>query len=337
MRFVVNNNDKIYQRAHKILLCMTIITSMLAVSGCNNDPRSTTGTGNSGDVPQVKHMVDTHIHLYDPKRPEGLDGWPPVDDKVLYQTYLPDRYKKDAIPARVTAVVIVEASTRLSDNRWILDLVAGDDVFIGLVGNLDLTSADFSKQLMELKKDKRLVGLRARNKNPIDFSNEQVLKNLRELATSGLALDMLTNGQDVAGVNQVDAVARAVPNLRIVANHMIGYNVDGKAVSSDWEKAVQTLAENKNVWVKISGLYQRSTIQPAPHVTNYYSPVLEALWKNFGINRLVYGSNWPCTEKSGDYASFVRVVHGFFRDKGQAACERYYWANANEVYRLGLQ
>ena len=60
------------------------------------------------------------------------------------------------------------------------------------------------------------------------------------------------------------------------------------------------------------------------------------LWKPFGSKRLIYGSNWPCTKKTGDYKSFVRVVHGYFSRKGQDACDRYYWKNAAEAYNLNL-
>ena len=35
-------------------------------------------------LPKVKHMIDTHIHLYDPTREEGIP-WPPKDATVLYK------------------------------------------------------------------------------------------------------------------------------------------------------------------------------------------------------------------------------------------------------------
>jgi hypothetical protein len=33
-------------------------------------------------LPKVKHMIDTHIHLYDTTREKGVP-WPPQDDTVL--------------------------------------------------------------------------------------------------------------------------------------------------------------------------------------------------------------------------------------------------------------
>ena len=38
-------------------------------------------------------MIDTHIHLYDTTRKEGVP-WPPKEDKVLYKPHLPAEFKK---------------------------------------------------------------------------------------------------------------------------------------------------------------------------------------------------------------------------------------------------
>ncbi len=152
-----------------------------------------------------------------------------------------------------------------------------------------------------------------------------------------MSLDFLANGQGVKAVRDIDRLARAVPDLRIVVDHVLGYDIDGKKPSAEWSKAVERLAENPNVYCKVSGMYQRSAQQPAPQDDAYYRPVLDILWKTFGHKRLIYGSNWPCTKNSGDYASFVRLVNRYFAEKGQQACEHYFWKNAAKAYRLDLK
>ena len=69
----------------------------------------------------------------------------------------------------------------------------------------------------------------------------------------------------------------------------------------------------------------------------HYESLLDVLWDHFGSRRLVYGSNWPCTKKSGDYKSFVRLVGSYFERKGQPASEQYFWQNASRAYKLGLK
>ncbi|NNE92037.1 MAG: amidohydrolase [Verrucomicrobiales bacterium] len=289
------------------------------------------------ELKPVKHRIDTHIHLYDTTR-EVEYTWPPKDDKVLNKPHLPAEFSKEAKAAGVTGVVIVEASNHLSDNDWVLDLVADEaDFYIGLVGNVDVHLEEFEGHIARLKQDKRFVGVRARRPGGVDFTDETVLKNLRSLAKHDLALDYLTNGGGIPGIETIDAVARAIPNLRIVVNHCLGYNFDGNPPPADWIAAVEKLAENENVSCKISGLYQRSVPQPAPQDLAHYRAVLDVLWEKFGQERLVYGSNWPCTKHTGSYQSFLDLVDQFFAKRGQEAREYYYWRNAAKVYRLPLE
>ncbi|MFK7909163.1 MAG: amidohydrolase [Akkermansiaceae bacterium] len=299
---------------------------------------TTVAAANERPLPKVKHMIDTHIHLYDPTR-EGGVPWPPKADEVLYKPHLPAEFKKVSKPAGLTGVIIVEASDRLVDNRWVLDLVKGDNYFIGLVGNIDPYAEDFAQQMSKLKKDPRFIGIRARNgkeKKKIDYADPKFLSSMRELAKNKLSVDILVNGGGVDAVKQVDQLAQTIPDLHIVVDHVFGYNFDGKEADPEWATAVENLSKNKNVWCKISGLYQRSIQQPAPHKIDHYRSVLDVLWKNLGAERLIYGSNWPCTKNSGDYTSFVKLVNAYFSAKGQEACEHYFWKNASEAYRLNL-
>lgn len=288
------------------------------------------------EVKPVRHLIDTHIHLYDTTRDVSMT-WPPKDDAVLYKPHLPEEYSRVAKAAGVTGVVIVEASNHLEDNRWVLDLVEGDDFYIGLVGNIDVNREDFEEQLVELQKDRRFVGVRPRAADPIDYSSDRVLANLRVLAKHDLVMDYLTNSGGIPGIETIDRVARAIPELRIVVNHCLGYDFDGKPPGAEWIAAVEGLAGNENVSCKISGLYQRSVPQPAPQDIDHYQSVLEVLWKNFGRDRLIYGSNWPVTKRTGSYASYLELVDRFISTKGQEAREHYYWKNAAKAYRLPLR
>ena len=288
------------------------------------------------EVQPVKHLIDTHIHLYDTTR-ERKVGWPPANDKVLYKPHLPPEYNKLAKAAGVTGVVIVEASDRLEDNKWVLDLVKGDQFYIGLVGNVDVYREDFDDHVARLAKDRRFVGVRARGSKPIDFSHDLVLANLNMLAQRNLTMDYLTNGGGIPGIQTADKLARSIPGLTIVIDHCLGYDFDGRNPRGDWVAAVESLAANKNVYCKISGLYQRCTDQPAVKDPDHYRTVLDVLWKNFGAGRLIYGSNWPCTKHSGSYASFLTLVDSWISPKGQKAREAYYWKNAATAYRLPLK
>ncbi|MBT5690113.1 MAG: amidohydrolase, partial [Opitutae bacterium] len=45
----------------------------------------------SGGVDVAIPIIDTHIHLYDTSRPDGVP-WPPESDKVLYRPVLSQHF-----------------------------------------------------------------------------------------------------------------------------------------------------------------------------------------------------------------------------------------------------
>lgn len=287
-----------------------------------------TGCGSRDDLP----IVDTHIHLYDTTRAEGVE-WPPESDTVLYRPVLPPDFAKVCDENGITATVIVEASSSLADNQWVLDLVKDEpDRYIGLVGSLEIGSPDFATNLKQLSADPRYVGIRMRDKpRGADYFNDAVWRDLKILADLGQTLDVLMHN---FSLQEVDQIAREIPTLKILINHVAGANIDGKPVDPDWARDLAQAAKNPNVYCKVSGLFQQSHQQPSPVDLAFYKPVLDELWDVFGEDRLVYGSNWPVTMRGGSYASYKAVVIEFLEPKGQAAMAKILAGNAYKFYGL---
>lgn len=278
-------------------------------------------------------IIDTHIHLYDTTRPEGLP-WPPKSDEVLYRPILTEHFDRVSDENNVNATVIVEASKWIPDNQWVLDLVKHDpDRYIGLVGSLEIGTPDFKKHLEKLSKDKRFVGIRMRERPGGDqfFENEAVWSDLSLLADMDQTLDVL---MFQFSLEDVDIVAKRLPKLKILINHVAGANIEGEPAESDWVSAVQNVAKNKNVYCKISGLFQQSNRQPSPKDVSFYQSELDVLWKAFGADRLVYGSNWPVTMRGGTYGEYLAIVRSYFSDKPRSAQKKYFYQNALKFYGL---
>ena len=287
-----------------------------------------TGCGSPRSIP----IVDTHIHLYDTTRAEGVP-WPPESDTVLYRPVLPPDYAKVCEENGITATVIVEASGLLADNQWVLDLVKDDpDRYIGLVGSLEVGTPDFAANLKKLSGDPRYVGIRMRERSRGDgYFNDAVWRDLKLLADLDQTLDVL---MFEFSLQDVDMIAQLIPHLKILINHVAGADINGKPVDPVWAKDLALAARNPNVYCKVSGLFQQSHQQPSPVDLAFYKPVLDELWKTFGEDRLVYGSNWPVTDRGGSYASYKAVVMEFLEPKGQTAMEKILAGNAYSFYGL---
>ena len=278
-------------------------------------------------------IIDTHIHLYDTTRPEGVP-WPPETDKVLYKPILTKDFDRVSDENGVNATVIVEASKWIPDNQWILDLVKHDpDRYIGLVGSLEIGTPDFKKHLFQLSKDNRYVGIRMRERPGGDsfFENKAVWADLRLLADMDQTLDVLMFQYSI---EDVDMVAKRLPNLKILMNHVAGADIEGKSADTEWVGDVLKVAKNPNVYCKISGLFQQSHRQPSPKDVLFYKSELDVLWNAFGEERLIYGSNWPVTMRGGTYAEYLAVVKAYYADKPRSAQEKYFYRNALKFYGL---
>ncbi|HEY3790024.1 MAG TPA: amidohydrolase family protein, partial [Urbifossiella sp.] len=112
----------------------------------------------AADSPQGA-IIDTHTHFYDPTRPEGVP-WPGQDDKLLFRKVLPDEFKKLAKPHGVTGTVVVEASPRVEDNQWLLDLAKDEPFLVGIVGRLLPGDEEFAKHLKRFAKNPLFRGIR---------------------------------------------------------------------------------------------------------------------------------------------------------------------------------
>ena len=95
-------------------------------------------------------IIDTHIHLFDPTRPQGVP-WPDKKNAVLYQPALPGRYRKIAKPLGIVGAIEVEASPWLEDNQWVLDVAAKDTIIVGTVGNLEPGDPGFRPVLRRVR------------------------------------------------------------------------------------------------------------------------------------------------------------------------------------------
>jgi predicted TIM-barrel fold metal-dependent hydrolase len=74
--------------------------------------------------------------------------------------------------------------------------------------------------------------------------------------------------------------------------------------------------------------------QPAPQEIAFYSPVLDLVVDCFGEDRLIFGSDWPVTEMTGDYASVLKLTRAYFDAKGREVSEKLFHKNAAAFYRV---
>jgi L-fuconolactonase len=271
--------------------------------------------------------IDTHIHIYDPARPQGVP-WPPKELPLLYSTHLPAQFVKLTEPLGVAGAVVVEASPWVEDNQWVLDVAKDNPVIVGLIGNLELGKPEFAGWLKRFAANPLFRGLRLRGVPiPTGAGEAAFTDDLKRLADRQLTVDVVG---DTGVLSDVLRVKKMVPDLRVVIDHL-PFREWNKDNVPKMREALKEVARLPKVYVKISDV-PRKVDDRLVESPQYYRPVLDALWSMFGPDRAIYGSNWPVSDLVAPYGSMFRIVSDYFAGKSDSERQKFFWKNSLAAY-----
>jgi len=277
-------------------------------------------------------IIDTHIHLFDPRRPQGIP-WPPKDAK-FYKPTLPADYRALTKSLGVVGAIEVECSPWLEDNQWVLDASANETIMVGMIGNLEPGKPDFAKQLDRFAKNKLFRGIRYGNLWDRSLHEElkkpEFIAGLKLLAKGGFTLD--SANPTVSLLEDLIVVGDKVPDLKIVIDHLpkIAVPTDAKGRAA-YDAALKTIKARPKYYVKLSAVLNKIGDR-IPYDVAPYKAKLDSLYEVFGPDRVLYGSDWPNSEPLGNYGQVLAVVKQYFDGKSPEAAEKYFWKNSVQAY-----
>jgi len=277
-------------------------------------------------------VIDTHIHLYDPSRPQGVP-WPRKDNQILYQTSLPPRYRKIVEPLGVVGAIEVECSGWLEDNQWVLDVAKDDPIMVGTVGRLVPGTPEFRPNLERFHKNPLYRGIRygLGRQAGKEFDRPEFIADLRALADADLVLD--TANPSVALLADVVRVSDRVPDLRVVIDHLPQMLRPTESVAqASYDASMKAFRDRSRIYVKVSEVLRRVDGK-IPVDLEFYRPRLDEILDVFGIDRVLYGSDWPNGDQWLPVPVGFKIVQEYFLGQGQAAAEKYFWRNSIKAYK----
>jgi predicted TIM-barrel fold metal-dependent hydrolase len=288
-------------------------------------------------------VIDTHIHLFDPFRPGGAP-WPSKTNPahaVMYKTSLPARYRPIAEPLGIVGAIEIECSALLEDNQWVLDVAEKDDIMVGTVGHLTPGTPEFKPNLDRFHKNPLFRGIRyglGRSAGG-EFARPEFVADLKALADADLVLD--TANPSVALLADVVRVSDRVPNLRVVIDHLPQMLPPTEpAARASYDASMKAFRERPQIYVKVSEVLRNATASfpkgPDEEVrtdTEFYRPRLDEIVDVFGMDRVLYGSDWPNGDQWRPVPVGFKIVQEYFMGKGRPAAEKYFWRNSIKCYK----
>lgn len=308
----------------------TFLTEVAAIGGMAlTQPR--TASPQSAAAPASIPIIDTHIHLFDPTRPQGAPYSGPPG--VPVEPSLPPRYRKLAMPLGVVGAIKVEASPWVEDNLWVLEVAEHDTIIVGVIGNLEPDKPEYGEMLSRYHKNRLFRGIRYGNLWGRDITkqadNSAFIDGLRLLAQADLVLDTANPRVDL--LQAIVRITDKVPDLRVVLDHLP--SLDPTPVNQQaYDDALGELQKRPRVFVKLSAVIHRVNGQVVTDLSPYRDR-LNHLVTVFGEDRIVFGSDWPNSDGVAPIDKVVGVVREFFQTQPLRVAEKYFWKNSLAAYK----
>jgi L-fuconolactonase len=273
-------------------------------------------------------IIDSHQHFWKYNTQDYT--WLDESMSSIRKDFLPEDIEPLLLANGIDGCVCIQVNQTTEETQFLHDLAQKNEFIKGLVGWVDLKSKSIEEELTAYKKLGKLKGFRhIVQAEPIGFmQNSDFIKGIKKLADFDFTYDILIYPSQMK-----DAIhlAKNCPENRLVIDHLAKPNVRGKEISQ-WGNYLQKLSEFPNVYCKISGM------------------VTEADWKNwekedffiyldhvlgsFGVNRILYGSDWPVCLVAAEYDEQLDIVKAYFDKLSETEKSLIFGLNAAKFYKL---
>jgi len=247
--------------------------------------------------------IDAHQHFwhYDPTH----HVWMTEAMAALRRDYLPDELSPLLRATGFDGTIAVQARQLLQETEWLLALAERHPWVQGVVGWVDLCSAELPAQLERLAPHPKLVGVRhVVHDEPDDrfMLRPDFRRGIGRLREFGLTYDLLLFPRHLeVAVTLVDEF----PEQPFVLDHLAKPAIrDG--LLSPWKQDLERLAERPNVFCKLSGMVTEARWNEWK--PGDFRPYLDVVVEEFGPERLMIGSDWPVCTLAADYRSALGLV-----------------------------
>lgn len=272
--------------------------------------------------------IDSHVHFW--KFNRTRDAWITDDMKLLQQDYLPEHLSLTLKRNGVDGVVAVQASQEEVETRFLCELAKTHSEVMGVVGWIDLRADDVEERLQHFAQYPQIKGYRhIVQGEPDDFLLDAGFqRGIRALQPFNYTYDILIYPKQLPAAI---AFVEAFPDQRFVIDHCAKPVIRKKEIE-DWASHINTIAQQPNVYCKLSGLLTEA-VWKEWSAGDFY-PYLDVVFDAFGTDRLMFGSDWPVILLSGMYVQWKSLVEKYMEKLPEEVKEQVMGQNARDFYNL---
>lgn len=284
-------------------------------------------------------VIDTHLHLWDPERISY--SWQ-RGNGLLNRPYRIEHYPAPEA-VEVEAMVFIECHVDdlpgrgqyIQEIEFVEQEAMRDPRIRAIVAKAPLERGDGAAPLLEemVTRFPNLRGIRRIpefESDPRGFMlNASFLDGVRLLRRHNLHFELNVN------YTQMDAALeflKVLPDIPIVLDHCGKPGIRGGHIAAFRRQAKQ-VAALPHVFCKLSDLPVEAHWDS--WTESDVRPFIEATIEAFGIERVMYGGDWPVCLQATTLQRWVKVLDTVLAPLSATELRMFYRENANRFYRLG--
>lgn len=255
-------------------------------------------------------IIDPHVHLFDLNignyhwlKPVNPPFWP--DKKLIQQNFSVTDLSLSA-NLQLAGFVHIEAGFD-NEQPWreLQWLEQSCKQPFRSIAFIDITQSpiNFTLELTKLSQFSSLVGVRYIFENTDIFktlNNEQVLKNLQQLADQQLLFELQMPFDNIEAVQLICQLLTKLPNLTVIINHAGLPEPESESQFQQWQTVIKQFSQFNRCAIKCSGW----EMQNRHYTLNCQQKVINHCLACFGEDRVMLASNFPLTLFSQTYQGY---------------------------------
>ena len=272
--------------------------------------------------------IDAHQHFwkYDPVK----FGWVNDSMSILRNDYLPEDLEPVLKANGMEGCVAIQADQSEHETEFLLQLAKNHSFIKGVVGWIDLKAKTVDERLDHYADFKLLKGFRhiLQAEKPEFMLYPDFKRGIAALRKHQFTYDLLLYPYHLEAAIEL---VKEFPDQPFVVDHIAKPDIKNGNMK-DWKKNIQSIAELPNVFCKISGMVTEHDF--AQWKKEDFTPYLNVVVEAFGINKVMFGSDWPVCLVAASYKSTLEIVKEYFSSFSQTEQEMFFNKNATQFYKL---
>ena len=291
----------------------------------------------SREAPAMIPVIDTHQHLWDLSKFKL--GWLKKGEP-LDASYTPTEYAAATDGLNVVKAVYMEVDVVEEQQQQEADFIIAlceskKTPTCAAVVSGRPNSDGFAKYATAFKGSKYVKGIRQVLHVPTTpaeyYLDAKFAKGIQLLGDLGLSYDLCLRPAELPDAAKL---VDQCPGTRFILDHCGNPRFDFTPAQWDaWRSNMAALAKRKNVVSKVSGFIANG-YPKGKWTANDIAPAVNGTIEAFGIDRVMFGGDWPVCTLAGSYKDWLTGLKQVIANRPAAEQKKLLHDNAEKFYGL---